>query len=163
MRVGTHHVAVRSSDHAQHGKLLAQAGADGQHRRSSDVVVKLLDRVRCVAMPFVQEGRKPLSKAIVASSCLIEQKLLRFAREISPASHDGETERVFKVFFFVGVHIFPALLSDHICRVFPAVFQIRNLMGTDQCNHTRPKPGRRLEPFKFQILPIINRSHAGTI
>ena len=31
-------------DHAQHGKLLQHAGADGQHRRSSDVVV-VEDRV----------------------------------------------------------------------------------------------------------------------
>ena len=54
-------------DHAQHGNLSAQAGADGQHRRSTDVVVKLLDRVRCVAMPFVQKGRKPLSKAVVGT------------------------------------------------------------------------------------------------
>ena len=57
-------------------------------------------------MPLVQKGRKPLSKAVVASSRLIEQKLLRFAREISPASQDGETERIFKVFFFVGIDIF---------------------------------------------------------
>jgi hypothetical protein len=70
---------------------------------------RLLHRVRCVAMPFVQKGRKPLSKAVVASSRLIEQKLLRFAREISPTSHDGKTERVFEVFFFVGIHIFLVL------------------------------------------------------
>ena len=33
----------------------------------------------------------------------------RFAREISPTSHDGETERVFKVFFFIGIHVFQFL------------------------------------------------------
>jgi hypothetical protein len=72
---------------------------------SQPVAIRLLDRQRFVVMPFLQEGRKSFSKAVVASSRLIEQKLLRFARKISPTSDDGETERVFEVFFFVGIHI----------------------------------------------------------
>jgi hypothetical protein len=52
----------------------------------------------------MQEGREPFSKAVVASGGLVEQKLLRFARKISPTSHDGEAERVFEMFFVVDVH-----------------------------------------------------------
>jgi hypothetical protein len=70
-------------------------------------------------MPFVQKGRKPPSKAIIASSRLIEQKLLRFAREISPTSHDGETERVFEVFFFVAIHLSSPSLSMRRVNIRP--------------------------------------------
>jgi hypothetical protein len=55
-------------------------------------------------MLLMKKGCEPFSKTVVASSRLIEQKLLRFARDIRPPSHDGETERVFEVFFVVSIH-----------------------------------------------------------
>jgi hypothetical protein len=55
-------------------------------------------------MLLMQKGCEPFSKTVVTRSRFIEQKLLRFARKICPPSYDGETERVFEVFFVVGIH-----------------------------------------------------------
>jgi len=55
-------------------------------------------------MLLVQESREPLSEAIVAGSCFVEQKLLRLARKISPTPHNGETQRIFEVVLVVGIH-----------------------------------------------------------
>jgi hypothetical protein len=57
-------------------------------------------------MLLMQKSCEPFSKA--SSPAVASSKLLRFARESCPPSHDGETERVFEVFFVVGIH-FPAV------------------------------------------------------
>jgi hypothetical protein len=60
----------------------------------------------------MQESCEPLSEAVVARGCLLEQKLLRFPRKISPTSHDGETERIFEVVLVVDIHFFA--LADEV-------------------------------------------------
>jgi hypothetical protein len=74
------------------------------HGRLCGSATELFDRMYRLGMLLMQKGCEPFSKAVVASSRLVKQKLLRFAREICPPSHDGETERVFEVFFVVGIH-----------------------------------------------------------
>jgi hypothetical protein len=53
----------------------------------------------------MQEGREPFSEAVVAGSRLVEQKLLRLAREISPEPHDSEAECKLKMMFVVDTHL----------------------------------------------------------
>jgi hypothetical protein len=54
-------------------------------------------------MRFVQEGREPVSKALVTGGRLIEQPLLGLARKIGLTPHDCKTKRVFKVVFVVSI------------------------------------------------------------
>jgi hypothetical protein len=60
--------------------------------------------MRGFEMLLVQEGRQPLSKAVVASGRLIKQKPLSFSRKIGPTSYGSKPKRVLKVIFVVGSH-----------------------------------------------------------
>jgi hypothetical protein len=62
-------------------------------------------------MTFMKENRETFPKAVVSCGCLVKQTLLRLARQVSPKTHHSEAERVFKVMFVIGSHLF----SPKVC------------------------------------------------
>jgi hypothetical protein len=114
----------------------------------------LFDRMYRLGMLLMQKGCEPFSKTVVARSRLIEQKLLRFAREIRPPLHDGETERVFEVFFVVGIHFSAAHELEAIGHDIPV--RPRLLRTSDNAPNTQSRAPQlaKLRSTKARTEPL---------